>query len=214
MVSRLRRATLPICSDGFVGKVVGSLKERKLWEMDKLLRRGFRVHAWDGRTPHALLDADRQIIAILAGQPNDAMWGEAVSNVSTTLASVEKTCTFSRLQRSHRRGRFPTLATGISHGGGQRKPQDIYNTAANQMKLTELCCNCGIQQIASFENGAFAAFAPKAFGRAAVCLQELYNHKPSLRQNFPNSIYPTATFNFGPNAVCFDHTNEKNSPAT
>ncbi|KAF7971984.1 hypothetical protein HWV62_19329 [Athelia sp. TMB] len=44
---------------------------------------------------------------------------------------------------------------------------------------------------------------------------QLLNHDSALREgwNFDNSIFPTTTVNFGPNAVCFDHLDYANAAA-
>ncbi|KAL6297769.1 hypothetical protein BKA93DRAFT_831261 [Sparassis latifolia] len=103
---------------------------------------------------------------------------------------------------------------GVSHGGGQVAPGDMSNSSKNQALLTEICHNHAIQRIVGFGSSVFAAFAPKAFNHAAACLEKLYSSKLSLHRNFPNSIYPAATFNIGLHAVCFDHADDQNSPET
>ncbi len=57
-----------------------------------------------------------------------------------------------------------------------------------------------------------ASYAPRVHLKMKRRLLLLYNRHPSLRLNFPNSIYPAAHFNFGPNSVCFEHTDFANDP--
>lgn len=38
----------------------------------------------------------------------------------------------------------------------------------------------------------------------------LFRRHQSLQLNFPNSIYPATSFNFGPSTVCLDHTDAAN----
>lgn len=50
-----------------------------------------------------------------------------------------------------------------------------------------------------------AYYAPKLYKDYADTLEALMKNDPKLQWNFANSIFPSATINFGPNAVCFDH---------
>jgi hypothetical protein len=58
--------------------------------------------------------------------------------------------------------------------------------------------------------GAFAAFAPKLYQYLAQNLSELFERYPHLTHNFPNSIFPAASFNCGPRTVSLDHTDFNN----
>lgn len=43
-------------------------------------------------------------------------------------------------------------------------------------------------------------------------LKLLFEAHPSLGLNFQNSVYPAASFNFGPETACFPHTDAANDP--
>jgi hypothetical protein len=58
--------------------------------------------------------------------------------------------------------------------------------------------------------GALAAFAPKLYGYFARTLNALFFRHPHLEHNFPNSIFPAASFNCGPQTVALDHTDFSN----
>ena len=58
--------------------------------------------------------------------------------------------------------------------------------------------------------GLLAAYAPKLFNEYAQNIEALCEHHPSLQYNFRNSVYPTITFNFGPQTVTFMHTDTGN----
>jgi hypothetical protein len=58
----------------------------------------------------------------------------------------------------------------------------------------------------------FATWAPKLYSYYADHLGRLYAKYPSLKRNFFNSIFACATFNFGPTACTFDHTDPGNLP--
>jgi hypothetical protein len=55
------------------------------------------------------------------------------------------------------------------------------------------------------DTGSFAAFAPKLYQYFAQTLQKLFEHYPFLTHNFPNSIFPAASFNCGPKTVSLGH---------
>jgi hypothetical protein len=55
--------------------------------------------------------------------------------------------------------------------------------------------------------GAFRAWAPKLHQYYLEKLSQLREKVPGLRQNFGNSIWAAATFNFGPQTVTFEHRN-------
>ncbi len=57
-----------------------------------------------------------------------------------------------------------------------------------------------------------ATYAPRVHLKMRRRLHLLYMRHSSLQLNFTNSIYPTAHFNFGPNSVCFEHTDYANDP--
>lgn len=58
--------------------------------------------------------------------------------------------------------------------------------------------------------GAFAAFAPKLYRYLALTLAALFGHYRNLEHNFPNSVFPAASFNCGPRTVALDHTDFSN----
>ncbi|KAI0348909.1 hypothetical protein OH77DRAFT_1372086, partial [Trametes cingulata] len=56
-----------------------------------------------------------------------------------------------------------------------------------------------------------ATYAPRIHESTSTKLAALFK-RYGLCPNFPNSIYPAASFNFGPATVCFDHTDTMNDP--
>lgn len=55
-------------------------------------------------------------------------------------------------------------------------------------------------------------WAPRLFRYYSSRLQSLINHDDRNQTNFPNSVWAAATFNFGPNTVCFKHKDYANLP--
>ncbi|KAJ6570657.1 hypothetical protein B0H10DRAFT_1840045, partial [Mycena sp. CBHHK59/15] len=62
-----------------------------------------------------------------------------------------------------------------------------------------------IRRLAGFQSSAFATYAPKLYRYYCLILQALFEQEPGLIHNFSNSIFPTVTFNCGPDTVTFDH---------
>jgi hypothetical protein len=61
-------------------------------------------------------------------------------------------------------------------------------------------------------SGCFATWAPNIYAYYVRYLRPLYAKYPRLKRNFRNSIFSCATFNFGPHACSFDHTDPANVP--
>jgi hypothetical protein len=57
---------------------------------------------------------------------------------------------------------------------------------------------------------AFQLFAPRLFSYYQTELDKLYLSNPNLQRNFAKSVWPAATFNFGPQTVTFLHTDPGN----
>jgi hypothetical protein len=58
----------------------------------------------------------------------------------------------------------------------------------------------------------FATWNPLLYQYYVNHSRALYDHHPNLRQNFSNSIFACATFNFGPASCCFKHVDSANLP--
>ena len=58
--------------------------------------------------------------------------------------------------------------------------------------------------------GQFAYYFPKVFKYYSANLRKLFDHHDYLAHNFDCSIFPTATFNMGPNTVSLRHADRGN----
>jgi hypothetical protein len=73
----------------------------------------------DYRSTHLLVDSEDRVIGILGGQPkNAAEWERVCKEAAEALENLRSSCSFSNKQTNHRRGAFPAVAVGISHGNG------------------------------------------------------------------------------------------------
>ena len=92
---------------------------------------GFRYIWWDGITPRALVDAKGRVFGALAGRPQGAAdWDENVHQPAcSTFEKAATTCNFEHhAGELPRRGPFPALDAGVSHGGGQLVRPQIYSS--------------------------------------------------------------------------------------
>ncbi|KAK7046354.1 hypothetical protein R3P38DRAFT_3420988 [Favolaschia claudopus] len=139
--------------------------------------------SWDARRPLLILDRHGRIIVVFVGGPDDPEWPAVAAAAAETMHRVREegisTGAFPLDAGIHRRGRFFTLKSGVSHGGGQ-----------------PVC--------------AFRTWAPKLFKDYVTDLQDLFKHDPKLRLNFTNSLFPSVTFNLGPQSASFEHLDDKN----
>ncbi|TFK70520.1 hypothetical protein BDN72DRAFT_766345, partial [Pluteus cervinus] len=170
------------------------------------------------RKPHAILDGDGRIVTVLVGRPqkDSSGWDALIRGVAELMEAFRRTgdeeSLFSGDQRQHRRGNFVALSRGISYGGGQREPKNLAHGARLHQLLQDFVNENSVKRIAGFQNCAFAAFAPKLYLHYVSKLRQLYDDpRLNLVRNWPNSILPCATFNFGPKTSTFLHTDPGNA---
>ncbi|KAF5380091.1 hypothetical protein D9615_006268 [Tricholomella constricta] len=209
----LNAAQLPAASGRWVGKRLRPSRATP-WTLAECKAAGFRVFPWNGRDPHAIVDKDDRGIVFLVGHPNDDSWPQVASAAEEAITQArlrgEEKKLFKSDQLSHRRGRFFALASGVSHGGGQTRPGNLVHSTKVRALLDEVLGDPSVQRIAGFQSSAFAYYAPKIYRDYASNLEALYVHDPQLQINFPHSIFPAITINFGPETVTLDHTDPAN----
>jgi hypothetical protein len=59
--------------------------------------------------------------------------------------------------------------------------------------------------------GAFKTYFPKVWFYHSQQLEKITSQHPELCRPFPASIYPSATYNLGPQTACLDHVDSENS---
>lgn len=57
---------------------------------------------------------------------------------------------------------------------------------------------------------AFALYFPKVYQKYEADLSAVFNDQPELVHNFARSVYPSATFNLGPETICRLHKDMMN----
>ncbi|KAG2737102.1 hypothetical protein P692DRAFT_201733700, partial [Suillus brevipes Sb2] len=157
-----------------------------------------------------LLDKNKRIIGVLAGQPRDDDWELAVSRACAAMEDARSRCAFKVCDTQHRRGLYPCLAAGVSYGGGQQVPGNLQHSKTNQREIQALLSEPAIQRLAGFGSSILCHYAPKVHKLYANTKASLKGMNPQLVWNFHNSVFAAATFNLGPATVTFDHTDNGN----
>ncbi|KAF9470948.1 hypothetical protein BDN70DRAFT_820656 [Pholiota conissans] len=164
------------------------------------------------RTPLPILDAFGRIIAVPAGRPNDKDWDVVRCGAAGAVDKCRKRCRFPKKSRVHRRGKFPALNVGISYGGGQKKPGNLYHSAQNKEALSALIADKNITRIAKYANSAFATWAPNMYTYYEDHFEPLLEDDPTLHRNWPGSVWASFAVNFGPRTACQSHRDFANLP--
>ncbi|KAK6974302.1 hypothetical protein R3P38DRAFT_2812048 [Favolaschia claudopus] len=187
----------------------------RLRQVHELLRDWDCVHVrWDAKRPLLILDRHGRIIVVFVPGPDDPEWPVVATEAANTMKQVReeglRTQAFGQDKELHRRGRFFTLKSGVSHGGGQACPKNVDIPPSHEPLVEQLLQDKNIRRICGFQSSAFKTWAPKLFKDYATDLGDLFAHNPKLRHNFTNSIFPSVTFNVGPQSASFEHLDDKN----
>ncbi|KAF7971008.1 hypothetical protein HWV62_22273 [Athelia sp. TMB] len=212
-------AHFPVNTTGYSAERVDSIRPGEVWTLQDLEKIGLEVLPWDGETPVTILDDERRVVAVLVGRPLRKSggvddWAEVVLGLEAAINQLESESTFSAKQAHHRRGPQQAKAFGVSHGGGQLRPSVLdQGSSRNIRAVAAFRRNKYVRRIAHFGSSAFSYYAPKLYARYCKYLGMLRHHDPSLTWNFPRSVFPATTVNFGPGATCFDHLDYGNAAA-
>ncbi|KZP28866.1 hypothetical protein FIBSPDRAFT_728254 [Athelia psychrophila] len=169
--------------------------------------------------PIGILDDEGRIIAVLAGRPSKDSgagddWVKVVAGLEAAINKLQRQCSFTAKDRDHRRGPHPAKAVGVSHGGGQTQPSVLdLGGRKNERAMNAFLRDQSVIRAAHFGSAAFSAYAPNLYGRYSDYFERLRAHDPTLTWNFPRSVFPAMTVNFGPTAVCYDHLDFGNAAA-
>ncbi|KAJ7101231.1 hypothetical protein B0H15DRAFT_769360 [Mycena belliarum] len=166
------------------------------------------------RSPKLILDAHGRIIAILLGRPEDPDWDAVVDDAHRAMRRAYRAGLASDAFRAkdvkHRRGDFAVLASGVSFGGGQKRPGNLVHSIKQQKLINYLLRNKSIRRLAGFQSSGFARYAPKLWRYYVDTLRLLYEHHDGLQHNFSNSVFPAMTCNLGPDVVTDEHADFNN----
>ncbi|KAI0054614.1 hypothetical protein BV25DRAFT_1816823, partial [Artomyces pyxidatus] len=165
-----------------------------------------------------VVDREGRVVVYLAGAPKgDASWPETVRQASMAMDDIledPKTNFMAGEQlAAHTRGQYPTLNVGFTHGGGPEAPYLVDNKKPTKHEaFKRLTRNPAMARIAGFASSAFNMAAPRLFTRYRDVVASIQTEDGGLEKPFRNSVFPTATFNFGPRAVTYPHRDYQNVP--
>ena len=120
------------------------------------------TNVWFDRTPIPIVDKEGRVIALLAGRPADENWDEVQEAAAALLEKIRSDCPEFD-DGCHRRGDFPTLRCGVSHGGGRLQPMNFTNGLKKQRALDELNSHPSFVRIAGLMNCMLMSFAQRAW---------------------------------------------------
>ncbi|KAI0039029.1 hypothetical protein FA95DRAFT_1504733, partial [Auriscalpium vulgare] len=164
--------------------------------------------------PHAILDQHNRIVVPMPGRPaDDDTWPDVTTLADAEVADDGKTIKFTRKQLRSRRRRYASLSMGYSFGGGQTEPM---NMAPKNQSQEEACARLRahgpLQCMAGFASSAYYTSSPLKWTMYDDVLKDIRAQNPSLTPPYPNSVFPAATFNFGPRVATAPHRDYYNVP--
>jgi hypothetical protein len=81
--------------------------------------------------------------------PKDEGWAEVSAEAAKAIEEARLQIIVPLKFSDHRRGQFPALAVGISHGGGQTQPSTLQNYG-NSLVLARLVNESSLKRVAGF----------------------------------------------------------------
>ncbi|KAJ7017033.1 hypothetical protein C8F04DRAFT_1406340 [Mycena alexandri] len=134
-------------------------------------------------------------------------WKKLIDELSTLMDEASPNLRHSTEDLHHRRAQepYPSVARGVSYGGGQTEPGCLLNNAANTKVTDRFLRDIRFQRLVKWANLLFFLFAPLLAAFYQSQMDELAGWKPSLVWNFAGSVFAACTFNFGPQVITVPH---------
>ncbi|KAF8131269.1 hypothetical protein K438DRAFT_1551900, partial [Mycena galopus ATCC 62051] len=193
-------STLPCARGAYVAKVeskdekYGGKQQRNL---TNLMGLGFQLIRWNGRDARPLLDSKGRVFLVLAGQPTDNGYPEAVSRAYDAIKKEGMRADFPPDMRNHRRGLFAAMSVGLILGQGQKIPTWLDNGDRTDL-AQRLLANEHIARMAHYASFAFSLWAPRLYSYYVNYNARLTSRFSHLKRPFLKSVFSCAGFNFGP----------------
>ncbi|KAF8146580.1 hypothetical protein K438DRAFT_1869087, partial [Mycena galopus ATCC 62051] len=215
-VSHIASASAADLSSSSGGNWIGShpvkksrLSRARLRRLKDRLKEDYDLVRWDGRRPKLILDADGRIVAVLLGRPEGADWDRVLKEVQQLMDAVRQRGVrqgiFTSQNKEHHRGNFFTMRAGLTKGPGQKRPGNLTHSKTYQRLLQRLLANHLVGRIVGFQSSGLGRYLPKLYQHQRSTMQGILRDQPELRIPFDNSIFPTVTFNLGPDVVTAEH---------
>lgn len=97
----------------------------------------------------------------------------------------------------------------------QIEPSNTRHSPQNLKVLDAILANPAVQRISGVANAAYKRYCPNMYQQFKENDQTLRHWKPSLRRNFPKTVFAATTINFGPQSITDIHIDSRNrAPAS
>ncbi|KAI0041837.1 hypothetical protein FA95DRAFT_1500892, partial [Auriscalpium vulgare] len=162
-----------------------------------------------------IVDRHGRVVAPMAGQPDGGDGPEVLAQANADFAAVLGDCEFPSDQQNSKRGRYPFLHLGFSFGGGRKRPMNYRPQDGSESQERAFCRLGGstaMRRFAGHISGVARMYGPRMLRRYSDVVSEVRRRDPSLSLAFSNSVFPTATFNFGPQVATSLHRDHLNVP--
>ncbi|KAI0040532.1 hypothetical protein FA95DRAFT_1502701, partial [Auriscalpium vulgare] len=162
----------------------------------------------------SIYDREDRVVVQMAGRPpTDASWAGTAQELSEFFTDVGQKCDFKPGQIKHSRGQYPALRAGFSFGGGPKEPYNTKAATVTQAKQRKrLLRHPGLNRFAGFQSSALSLHRPTLCLHVDGVVAGAMAQDSSLHKAFKDSVFPTATFNFGPQALTKPHRDFRNIP--
>ncbi|KAM6493338.1 hypothetical protein JOM56_011472 [Amanita muscaria] len=168
---------------------------------------GLTIIPWDGRRPHLILDREGLVVGALAGRPWDMDWDGVHDAAYEALHSAASRLSYRQKEVTNRRGSFPTLAYGISFGGGQTEPGYLQQGSNHKEEELELLLkNKAIQRLCGFASCAFNAYSERNYLYMKDTVKTIKS-KLNIGKDYESKlgVFPCCSFNLGPQTASLPH---------
>ncbi|KAF8332226.1 hypothetical protein F5887DRAFT_894582 [Amanita rubescens] len=167
---------------------------------------------WLCRQTYPLLDTEGHILGLLLGQPRDGKSWEEVQADAFVGLEEEAEYFNAKYTRIHKRGNFPSIAHGISYGGGQQVPRHLRHSDQTNAALNRLIGRHSIQRICNYASEGFKAYSRRNYNYVKGTMEEIKKRNVGLRRPYDDQagVYPCRSFNLGKQTVSYPHTDTVN----
>ncbi|KAI0316155.1 hypothetical protein OF83DRAFT_1029189, partial [Amylostereum chailletii] len=160
-----------------------------------------------------IVDKNRNILGMGHSLPAAPSWTTTCSESDKVMGlSLNLIKDWEAEELHHHRGDYCFLTAGFSHGGGQSAPSNCTqgNNQLREAVERALLDNPNIQNAGGFGDAGLATTAPSMYQYYYTTMRKLKDRCNHLKFPYKKSLYACTTFNFGPQAVTFAHTDYMN----
>lgn len=109
-------------------------------------------------TPHStcrpFVGPDGRVFAVAAGRPCDASFDSDHDEVCNAMLAAGQATAFTSKQMHHKRGDFPAINVGVTHGRGTVEPKCLRIDPGQKEMVEGLLGLASLKRMALFANGA------------------------------------------------------------